>query len=295
MFSAIDLSQLPPPNIIEPLSFEEILQQILGEYKDAYPQHTVALESEPLYKWAEICAYRELNLRQKINDGARAVTLATATGADLDNVFPAAVKRKVLTPAQPNAFPPIAAVLENDTDYRQRKQLAIEGLSSAGSRGAYKFHALSAHPSVKDVAVDRPEGGVVRISVLSREGNGSTNAEVLAAVEQALNAETVRPLCDTVQLQSTDILEYQISAEIIFFDGPDRQLALDAANNAINQYINNQHRNGYQITRSGIHAALHQPGVQNVVLNNPAQNINVGDTQAAYCTSVYIVDGGVYE
>ncbi|MEG9023977.1 baseplate assembly protein, partial [Klebsiella pneumoniae] len=89
----IDLSQLPQPTIIEELDFEEILIEVKAVMVAAYPvdQQTaviaaLALESEPLNVIAQAIAYREMLLRQRINEGAAASMLSHAAGDDLDNI-----------------------------------------------------------------------------------------------------------------------------------------------------------------------------------------------------------------
>ncbi len=50
-------------------------------------------------------------------------------------------------------------------------------------------------------------------------------------------------------------------------------------------YINTHHRLGHDITLSGLHAALHQPGVQNVIVTQPGADIVVGPAEAAFCAA----------
>ena len=66
-----------------------------------------------------------------------------------------------------------------------------------------------------------------------------------------------------------------------------------AAQAAAEAYASAQHRLGKDITISGIHAALHQPGVARVDLSSPAANIAISDEQAGYCTEIDLTDGGI--
>ena len=63
-------------------------------------------------------------------------------------------------------------------------------------------------------------------------------------------------------------------------------------NQAIASYVNKQHSLGIDITRSGIYAALHQEGVQNVKLTKPMDDLIVQSHQAAYCTQIQVSLGG---
>ena len=83
----IDLSKLPAPKIIEELSFENILASMREDLTARCPGWTAeALESDPANKILEVSAYREVLLRQRINNAARACMLALATGGDLDHL-----------------------------------------------------------------------------------------------------------------------------------------------------------------------------------------------------------------
>ncbi|MGV5943123.1 baseplate assembly protein, partial [Escherichia coli] len=61
---------------------------------------TLELESEPVTKLLQENAYRELLLRQRINEAAQAVMVAYAMGGDLDQIAANYnVKRLTVTPA----------------------------------------------------------------------------------------------------------------------------------------------------------------------------------------------------
>jgi phage-related baseplate assembly protein len=292
--NAINLSQLPLPAAVEVIDFEVILAALKADLILRAPEiaSVLNLESEPLVKLLEVFAFREMILRARINDGVRAVHLATATGADLEHLAALfGVVRLTVAPANPTATPPTAAVMESDTNLRLRAQLALEGFSTAGPRAAYEFHARSSDARVLDIHVDSPDPGNVRVVVLSSEGNGTASAEVLTAVSDALNAEDVRPLCDTVTVQSAVIVPFAITAELVVQDGPDPAIVLALAQNAVASYLANARRISEYIRLSAIYAALHQPGVEAVVLALPVADIAVSATQAATCTAVNVTLG----
>lgn len=291
MYSAIDLSQVPVPNVVETIDYEAILTAMLADLQSRWPQFSALVESDPAYKILEVCAYREFILRARVNDAARAVLLATATGADLDNLAAFfGVERLLLDAGDPAALPPVPPTYEADADLRFRVQLALEGFSTAGPSGAYMFHARSASALVKDVGVTSPAPGEVRVTVLSTEGNGAPSAPVLAAVEAALNDDEVRPLCDLVVVQGATILAYAVTATLEFFDGPDAAVVLAAAEAAVQDYVASAHRIGRPIRRSALFAALHQPGVAQVTLTAPAADIVPTATEAAWCTAVTVTE-----
>lgn len=294
-FSAINLAELPAPSIVEVLSFEGVLADLKADLISRLPDlaEAMALESEPVAKLLEVVAYRETILRQRVNDAARANMLAFSTGTDLDNLGALfGVVRGVVQEADANVTPPVLEVLENDDRLRARIQLSLEGQASAGPTGAYTFHGLSADSDVKDIGVVSSTPGQVDITVLSRIGNGAPSAELIAAVATALNDDDVRPLTDLIVVQPATIIAYTVEASLTLFDGPDSSLVVEAAESAVEAYVEDHHRLGHDITISGLHAALHQAGVQNVALTLPATDLVIAPDAVAYCTGIAIAFGG---
>lgn len=285
----IDLSKLPAPAVVEELDYETLLAAIKADLLSLAPgaADVLDLESEPLAKVCELAAYRELLLRARVNDAARSCMLAYAGGTDLEHVAALfGVERLLVDPGDLSAVPPIEPTWESDTRLRERTQMALEGETVAGSRGAYEFHALSASGEVRDVSVESPVAGTVRITVLSTESDGVPSAALLATVSAYLSAEERRPLCDTVVVQAPTLLTYAIAATLKCYPGPSTGPVVAAAIAAANAYAAEHFALGESITLSGLYAALHQPGVQSVQLTQPAATIVVSKSQAARCTGV---------
>lgn len=296
-FTVVNLSQLPAPNVVETLSFETILAEILADFYERMTAtgqpFTALLESDPAYKLAECAAYREILVRQRINESAKAVMLAYATGADLDQLGANVnVGRLTITQEDDTTVPPTPAVMEADDDFRARIQLSPEAYTTAGSEGSYIFHALGADADIKDAQAISPTPGVVTVYVLSRTGNGTAPQTLLDKVDVTLNAETVRPMTDQVGVQAASIVGYQIKAELVLYPGPDANVVLQAAKDAVTTYAESVRRIGYDVTLSGIYAALHQPGVQTVNLISPATSLVIGDGQASHVTAINVTVAG---
>ena len=299
----IDLSQLPAPDVVEELNYETILDDRKATLISLFPAdeqeaiaRTLALESEPLTKFLEENAYREVMWRQRVNEAARAVMLAYAAGNDLDVVAANSnTARLTITPADNSTLPPTAAVMESDKDLRLRAQQAFEGLSVAGPVGAYEYHGRSADGRVADISVISPNPAYITVSVLSREGDGSASDELVAIVNNALNAEDVRPVGERVTVQSAQIVPYQINATLYFYPGPESEPIRQAAEAQLKAYINAQRRLGRDIRQSAIYAALHVEGVQRVELSAPQSDLVLDKHQASYCTAWSIQAGGTDE
>jgi phage-related baseplate assembly protein len=295
-FTTIDLSTLPAPDVVETLDYETILAAMLADLQARDPAFSALVESDPAFKILEVCAYRELIIRQRVNDSARATMMAYATGADLDQIGALfGVARLVITPADTEAVPPVAAVMESDTEFRRRIQLSLEGFSTAGPEGAYIFHALAADGDVADVSAVSPNPGEVVVTVLSRTGDGTAGTPLLNAVEAALNDESVRPLTDLVTVQSATIVDFTVEAEIYTYPGPDSGAVIAEAEAALDAYLASVRQVGRDITLSGIYAALHRPGVQRVDLTSPAADVVIEDDEAGHCTSIDITHAGTDE
>lgn len=83
----IDLSKLPPPELIEELDYEVILAEMRTKMRELLPDWTgYELESDPANKVMEVAAWREMLLRQRVNEAARGVMIAFAGKSDLDHL-----------------------------------------------------------------------------------------------------------------------------------------------------------------------------------------------------------------
>lgn len=298
--ATIDLSQLPAPDVVETLDYEELLAERKATLISLYPEEeqeavarTLSLESEPIVKLLQENAYRELILRQRINEAAKGVMLPYAMDGDLDQLGANnGIERLTITPADDTTIPPTPAVMESNDDFRARIAAAFEGLSVAGPTGAYEYHAKSADGRVVDASAISPSPAVVTVTVLAREGNGAAAGDLLAVVNAALNGENVRPVADRVSVQSAEIVNYEIEAEIYLYPGPEAEPVRAAAEAKLAAYVSAQRRLGRDIRLSALYAAMHVEGVQRVSLIKPVADVVLDRTQAAYCTGYVLTVGG---
>lgn len=296
--ATIDLSELPPPEVIATLDYEVILSEVKARMISAYPEEkqsavaaAMELESEPLNVMAQVFAYREVLIRQSINDGAAACMLSHAVSTDLDNLAANNnTERLIVTEATDTSD----AEMESDTKLRLRAQAAFEGLSVAGPTAAYEFFAKSASGKVADAKASSPAPAEVIVSVLSSEGDGTASAELIATVNAALSDEDVRPVGDRLTVQSAEIIDYEINATLYFYPGPESEPIAVAAEEALQAWLAKQGSIGRDVAESAVKAALHVQGVQRVETDLP-ERIIITDTQAARCTSVTITRGGTDE
>jgi len=305
MAELIDLSKVPVPDIIQPLSFEQrfaALKQILVGIDQGY-QAVLALESDPITKLLQVFAYREMHLVAQINDATRGNILASSTGNNLI----ALGSRYDLAPlviqaGDATAVPPIPEIIEDEPSFKRRVQMAFDGLNTAGSIDGYVFFALGADGRVADANAVSPEPCDMVVTVLSIEGDGVASVDLLTKVRatfglsadglsQSHTPSKVRPQGDRVTIQSAEIISYNVEAQLQILPGPDAQVVLAAANQALAIYQKEQRRLGAAHTRSGIYRALHQPGVSNVKLISPLEDIVVLTHQAAFCSTSNVTIG----
>lgn len=283
-FTAIDLSRLPAPAIVEVLDYETIYGAMIADAKNRIEAaggvfDMEKLESDPLVICLQEATYREMLLRQRVNDGVKAVLLAYSWGSNLDHLG-----AYLGTLRQPD---------ELDDPFRARIQLAIEAFSTAGPYGAYRYHALSAHPNVRDVAILGPESGEVDpgqvgIWVLSKIGNGAAEAELTDAVLTACSAEDARPLTDEVLVYPAEITNFQVQMTITVPRGPEAEVVRALVQQRLDAYLTERHGLGKVVALAGLIGAGMAPEVVNVSLSEPADDIEPGITGAAYCTAAVI-------
>jgi len=291
------LTDLKAPDVIEALDYESILVKIKADYLAANPAYTADVESDPVVKMMETCAYRELGVRQRVNDAARALLLAEAVGTDLDHIaftYYQGLTRLLVDPGDAAAIPPIPPIYESDDRLRERCALSLYAYSTAGPRGAYKFYAMTASADVKDVDVAKhtPAPGDVTLTLLSTVGDGVADQALIDLVQLALDAEDKRPLNDTPFTQTATIKPWTLDASLICYPNANTTLVLQLANAAATKFVADHHALDHDINISALDAALHVPGVQRVQITSPAADLIISNIEAPFNTAIAIAITG---
>ena len=300
----IDMSLLPPPQAIEALDYESLRSTMVSDFRERYPAWSAELESDPVIKLIETFAYREFLLRARINHAVRSVMLAYATGADLEHL--GALFNVARLPG------------EGDTRLRYRIQQGFAALGAAGPAQAYRAHAMGVSADIIDVGISSSAPGRVDVCVLGHEivetgqvteaeatvgailfpdvpvqtGQAvivaRNNSALLNAVIAALSDENVRPLTDQVVVFGPQVKTAQIEARLHVYRGPDPAMVLTQAQNELSAYLQRIRYLGYDMTRAGLIGALDVPGVQNVLLDSPAADIECAFDQVAIASSASV-------
>ncbi len=295
-FTAIDLSTLAAPNVIDALDYEVILEALKADLivrlaADGITYDMATIESDPAIKVLEVAAFRELQLRAYFNDKIRAILLASAKGTDLDHLgVYYATERLLVTPATGTT----AAVYETDAEFRARIQAAPEAFSTAGPEGAYIYHAMTADASIKHAAVyshgDGLAPGIVHLYLLTRTGNGVPDQTLIDKVSAYLKAG------DRDKVPATDILsvlpavpeDYAVTVNLFIPSGPDPLLLKQQAETALAAYVAQRHRVGISVPVSALSRAAFVDGVERVEVTSPTADIPATMGVAPYCTGITV-------
>lgn len=267
----IDLSKVPAPKVVAELDYEVILNELIVDFnlmakpigirvktnhEDDAKADILVVESDPIFKLLEVFAYREMLIRQRVNDGAKSCMLAYAVGEDLDNLAALYdVSRHIIAEATQDS----AAILESDERFRRRVLLAMDSLGSAGSADSYLFHSLSSSPDVQDAYVSSPSEGEVKIVIWSNKGNpvGTASAELIEKVKSVVNGEDVRPLTDKVYVEGAVIVNLGLKLKIKVYDGVGGDEAVNAVKASVLKLFEDSKQIGMKLPVSAIYSAAH--------------------------------------
>jgi phage-related baseplate assembly protein len=171
------------------------------------------------------------------------------------------------------------APVEGDDALRARIMEAAEGITVAGSRGAYEARAREVSSAITAVGVHSPRPGDVDITILTRDGLPSP--ELLLAVADHLSDRRVRPMGDLVRVLPPRRVGFEIVAELTLTQEADAASTLDTANKAASSYAAALRAAlGRDVVPNQIRAALLVPGVHDLTLNAPAARVLEADEWA---------------
>jgi phage-related baseplate assembly protein len=227
---------------------------------------------------------------------------ATAPGAAANGYLPGQVNVQ-LTPsalvasASNTTTTAGGSAPETDDHLRSRIQAAPNQFSVAGPVDAYRFFAISADPTIVDAQIVSPAPGVVNAYVLTGpvrvqpaaapNSAGVASSLLLTKVAAALNADSVRPLTDTVNALAVTEIDYQITATVTLYSDADPTATIAAANAAAQELaLELAAKIQRDIVPSQIIAALSVAGVYGVALTAPASLMTLGVGQWANCTAI---------
>jgi len=315
---------LPEPQILEELNFDAVFSQLVADFQQRHPGFDALLYSDPAIKLLEVAAYREVLLRQRVNDAFKATLLGLAEGTDLDNLA--------------DFYDVARAAGETDVALRSRVIERIKGSSTAGGAAWYRYQALTSDDRVRDALVTSPDAGQVQVAILSEEGQqirlatgsalddlgvtygvpripgppaeaddlyrarirqaalgdggeGVASQILLALVDLKMQADDVRVITDTVSTISCNIVETDVVANIYLY--PETSSAvLDGLEDDLRTALDAEGGLGWNLSRSWLISRLHLAGVQRVELQTPAADIDIDNSSAVALGDIQITLAG---
>lgn len=261
-FSAIDLNLLPPLQVVEELDFEAVLAEMKSDLQSRFSGFSALVESDPAMKILEVAAYREILIRNRVNQSARSVFLGTATGADLENLA---------------AFYLVSRLEgESDDALRARIITALETFSTAGPEGAYLFHTLKVE-GVADAQIHSPEPGKVDVwirgEITEENPTGLPAGVTMNAVASMLNDDEIRPLTDLVEVKSANPSSTTLSIDIALKNNAPRDVVQAKVEKSLGNWKSRAQKIGSGATLYSLYAALDIEGIDNVTVNLPTADI----------------------
>jgi len=268
-FVTINLASVPPPDIVETLSFEAIRAAIIADgvarmNAAGIVYDTNALESEPFVYLCEAYAAREVALRARVNDACKAVLLPSSWGTNLDNIG--------------TAFDTARNTGEADSAYAQRIYMAPNAFSSAGPTGAYEYWANTIVPGLLDVSAVMVAPGKVQVTLLAPGPTYLPTAQQIQTLAAFFMNADAKPLTDYVVVAAPTLTPVTIAGTLTLYPGPDQTVVLASATSALATMLAANQKLGYTLARSAIMSALQQPGVESVALASPAADVAVPPT-----------------
>lgn len=256
IYTGQEIANLAKPEVLETLDAESILADMSLDLLQRYPiLTTLALESEPATKILEVAAYREVIMRARVNDGARANLLAYSLSTDMDHL---------------GAFYEcIRMTDETDSAYRTRIILAIMSRSTGGTVPRYAYIARTASVRVKS-AVVYPDKLLpyVNIAIYSTDNGGIADAALLAEVTAAVTDPSVVMVNDTMNVRAAVRKSVDIEADIYLL--PETSVVtFDNLEAVVRASWDAETGMGFDLNRVWLTARLMQAGIYRVDLITP--------------------------
>lgn len=278
------LASLAKPKVIEELDYEAILADRKAFLVERMQAHGVdysveMLETDPATVELEEASYREVQLRARGNDIARARYRLFATGEALDHLA--------------EFYGVIRLDGEDDDRLNMRITLAQQGFSVAGPEAYFERLAMGASIRVADVKVWREDVlPILHVSVLSTDNNGVADAELLGLVRQAVASDAARPMtAGTIIVEAGVKRLIPVVASVTLLTGTAEAL-LDTLEANLPAAWAAVAAGGRDLTLDWIKAQLVVPGVYGATITSPAADEIAGANEWLRIGSVTLTTGG---
>lgn len=183
---------------------------------------------------------------------------------------------------------------EDDASLYERMKGSLEAYSTAGTAGAYRYHAMEHNPAVDSVVITTPEAGCVDVTMLL-SGGRIPGEDVLEEMQEYLRSDEIRALTDYVTVSAPQPVPFNV--EVTYYtevDSTDGQDTVEAAvQKAVSDYVEWQTRKlGRRINPSKLVALIVAAGAGAVDVIQPTAHA-VGEREIGQCGNISITYGGV--
>jgi phage-related baseplate assembly protein len=297
----IELSMLPALKVINSLDSEQIITDRMQQFAELWRKHDPPagaqydvgnLEFDPIRINQEANTFFQLLLEDRVNQAAKSVTLAFATGADLDGI----------ASRYPGGLPRL--VKENDDQYRMRIWLSVNTLSPHGTYESYVFWALSGDPTLRDATAIAKRGSAnVTITIMADGTPVTTNSTrngispfpsplpsipQIDAVRTFVESSSRKALTDVVSVRGPKAVHINYVVSYWLFPGWDKDLLEPELYTAAAALIERQRWLGYSHTLDSIDAALKGSGVYKLHVVSPAIDVEIDQHEVVIVDSVIL-------
>lgn len=310
-FPNITLDRLGRMQVLETIDYEALVVSRMLKFKENWiasdPPLGAAydvenLEFDPIKINQEANSYFETMLRDRVNQAARAVTLAYATGRDLDAIgsrYPYSVARATMlayarsadylpTQSITPGVPRLALIdtprgmpwevpedWEDDERYRRRLWLAGSAFSTAGAEDAYIFWALTTVPTLRDasVTVTRPsrfETPTIFVTLLKNAADPRPTDQDIIDINTRLHKRDVKPATDVVSVRPPFVVPIDWKVDLTLYPGADKELR---KTQVLTELLNLKEKKRYL-------------GEDQTIASIEGASVSVGDVQNAKVTSL---------
>ncbi len=278
------LAGLTKPTIIEEIDVAAIKADRVAALVEKFdaagvPYDVDQLATDSAVILTEEAAGREMLLRARGNDIARARYRLWATGADLDWLAEYWGLRRMDG--------------EDDDRLNERITLAQQGGSVAGPEAYWARIAMAADIRVASVRVWRERLlPILHVSVLSTDNGGVADADLLATVRAAVMADDVRPMSPgTIVVDAAVRRLLPVRARLRLLPGTSSSL-LETLAAALPAKWAAEAKGGRDLTIDWLKAALVVAGVYDATIVEPAATVVADDNETIRIGAVDLVEVG---
>jgi phage-related baseplate assembly protein len=182
------------------------------------------------------------------------------------------------------------ADIETDEAFRIRLLGATDSYSPAGPKGRYRYYAMGVSADIADVSVLGPEDGLapgnVQVVVLLQNG-AFPDQNMLDAVFNALNTDTVRDLCAQLAVTAPVAVAYSVSLRwwIDISQVNNLVFVTNQITAAVNAWVSeNGNGLGGSINPAALSAAVIAAGASYCIIDQPSARVGLTLDQVAQIT-----------